>query len=424
MIRNARIIDPSANADFHGDILIESGRIEAVEPVLPVELDALAIDAADKWVFPGLIDMHVHLRIPGGEDSETIETGLRAAIAGGITTVGVMPNTAPPVDSPQMVSDLISAASSLNLACVIPVPCVTRGRAGERLVDFHELHETGATAFSDDGSPVHDSGLLLQALKTVSEFDGVIIEHPEVMELSGGSINQGLIARKLGVSGIPECAETVDVARCLEIAMSFAGHLHLTHLSVPRSIELVRSDCFQSAEVTVDVTPHHLILDENAILEHESQAKMNPPLRSCESRSRLLALVKKGMVDAIASDHAPHAMILKHKSLKDAAFGITGLETLLPLVIEVLYTESGMPLLQILSLLTKGPARILRIPEPGLAVGDKADIVLYNPNIEYSLCETGTFSKSENTPFFHRKLKGRVAAVWMGRLIYRDDQFA
>ncbi len=412
------------NADFHGDILIESGRIEAVEPVLPVELDAIAVDAADKWVFPGLVDLHVHLRIPGGEDSETIETGLKAAIAGGVTTVGAMPNTDPPIDSPQRVSDLISAASRLDLARVIPVPCVTRGRAGERLVDFHKLHEAGVAAFSDDGSPVHDSGLLLQAMKTVSEFDGVIIEHPEVMELSGGSINQGVIAGKLGISGIPDCAETVDVARCLEIANSCPGHLHLTHLSVPRSIELVRSDCFQSARVTVDVTPHHLILDETAVLEHESMAKMNPPLRTCESRSRLLALVKSGMVDAIASDHAPHTMVMKRKSLKDAAFGITGLETLLPLVIEALYTESGMPLLQILSLLTKGPAQILRIPEPGLAVGDKTDIVLYNPDIEYSLCETGTFSKSKNTPFFHRKLKGRVEAVWMERLIYRDGQFA
>ncbi|MCK4505550.1 MAG: dihydroorotase [Candidatus Aegiribacteria sp.] len=412
------------NADFHGDILIESGRIEAVGPGLPVELDAISVDAAGKWVFPGLVDMHVHLRVPGGEDSETIETGLKAAIAGGVTTVGAMPNTTPPIDSPQIVSDLISAASSLDLARCIPVPCVTRGRAGEHLVDFHKLHEAGATAFSDDGSPVHDSGLLLQAMETVSEFNGVIIEHPEVAELSGGSINQGLIAGELGIRGIPECAETVDVARCLEIANSCAGHLHLTHLSSPRSIELVRSDCFRSAGVTVDVTPHHLILDETAVLEHESMAKMNPPLRSCESRSGLLAMVKKGMVDAIASDHAPHAMVRKRKSLEDAAFGIIGLETLLPLTIEVLYAESGMPLLQILGLLTKGPARILRIPEPGLTVGDKADIVLYNPDIEYSLHETGIFSKSENTPFLHRKLKGKVEAVWMGRLVYRDGQFA
>ena len=412
------------NTDFHGDILIGNGRIEAVDPGLPVELDAIPINADGKWVFPGLVDMHVHLRVPGGEDSETIETGLKAAIAGGITTVGAMPNTTPPIDSPQIVSDMISAASSLNLARCIPVPCVTRGRAGECLVGFHKLHEAGATAFSDDGGPVHDSGLLLQAMETVSAFNGVIIEHPEVMELSGGSINQGVIAGELGVRGIPECAETVDVARCLEIANNCPGHLHLTHLSSPRSIELVRSDCFRSAEVTVDVTPHHLILDETAVLEHESMAKMNPPLRSFESRSGLLAMVKKGMVDAIASDHAPHAMLKKRKSLEDAAFGIVGLETILPLTIEALHTESGMTLLQILSLLTKGPAGILRIQESGIAVGDKADIVLYNPDIEYSLYETGTFSKSRNTPFFRRILKGKVEAVWKGRLVYRDGQFA
>lgn len=396
--------------------------IEAACPGLQQQLDAIEIDGTGKWVFPGLVDMHVHLREPGGEDSETVVTGLKAAIAGGITTVGVMPNTSPPMDTPESVLSLKQAAALCGLANVVPVPCVTRGRSGRELVSFHDLHQIGVSAFTDDGDPVYNSGLLLDALDAVYEFDGVIIEHPEVADLAGGSVNRGAVSRKLGIMGIPCAAETADVARCLEIASNSQGHLHLTHLSLPRSVELTRAECFLSANVTIDVTPHHIALCEDALMEHGTLAKMNPPLRSAEQRRRLAEMVKSGMVDAIASDHAPHARYKKAGSIAEAAFGIIGLETLLPVTLEIL-KGLQMPVLRILHLLTGGPAHILGIPVPGITAGRKADLVLFDPEAEYRLSETGSFSKSVNTPFFERKLKGRVKAVWMGRLVYRDGRF-
>ncbi|MCK5116251.1 MAG: dihydroorotase [Candidatus Aegiribacteria sp.] len=397
--------------------------IEACEPGLPLELDAIEIDGAGKWVFPGLVDMHVHLREPGGEDSETILTGLQAAIAGGITTVGVMPNTSPPMDTPESVLNLKRAAVRCGFANVVPVPCVTRGRAGREPVCFHDLRQVGAIAFTDDGDPVHDSGLLLDALDAVYKFDGVIIEHPEVTDLAGGSVNMGSVSEKLGLKGIPCAAETADVARCMEIASNSHGHLHLTHLSLPRSVELARAECFHSADVTIDVTPHHIALCEDALMEHGTHAKMNPPLRSPEHRKNLAEMVKSGMVDAIASDHAPHAPCRKTGSIEEAAFGIVGLETLLPVSLEIL-RGLQMPVIRILHLLTCGPARILGIPAPSLEAGRKADLVLFDPEAEYRLSETGSFSKSINTPFFGRKLQGRVEAVWIGSVVYRDGEFA
>ena len=397
--------------------------IEASERGLPLQLDAIEIDGTGKWVFPGLVDMHVHLREPGGEDSETIVTGLKAAIAGGITTVGVMPNTSPPMDTPESVLSLMRAAERCGFANVVPVPCVSRGRSGREPVNFNDFHQIGVSAFTDDGDPVHNSGLLLDALNAVYEFDGVIIEHPEVTDLAGGPVSNGAVSRKLGLRGIPCAAETADVARCMEIASNSHGHIHLTHLSLPRSVALARAECFHSADVTIDVTPHHIALCENALIEHGTLAKMNPPLRSAQQRKSLAEMVKAGMVDAIASDHAPHAPYKKAGSIEDAAFGIVGLETLLPVTLEIL-RDLQMPVIRILHLLTCGPARILGIPAPALEIGSIADLILFDPEVEYRLSETGSFSKSVNTPFFERKLLGRVEAVWMGSVVYRDGEFA
>jgi dihydroorotase len=366
--------------------------------------------------------MHVHLREPGNEVSETIESGLKAAVAGGITTVAVMPNTQPPMDTPGRVLNLLETASRIGLAAVVPVPCVTAGRTGKEPVRFKELFKTGASVFTDDGDPVFDSGILMNALNAVYEFNGVIMEHPEVLDFAGGSVNRGPISRKLDVKGIPSVSETADVARCMEIASNSKGHLHLTHLSLPRSIELVRAECFRTAEVTVDVTPHHIALCEDDLLEHGSMAKMNPPLRSRELREQLALMVKSGMVDAIASDHAPHESSRKEGPISDAAFGIAGLETMLPITLEIL-TGLEMPLLKILHLLTKGPAGILGLPVPSLSPGGRADFILFDPEAEYRLSCQGSYSRSVNSPFYNRKLKGKAEAVWIGRLVYRDGEF-
>lgn len=380
------------------------------------------IDGTGMWLFPGLIDMHVHLREPGDEESETVETGLKAAVAGGITTVGVMPNTDPPMDDVRSVRRLKELADKSGLADVIPVPSVTRRRAGRELVDFEALHSEGASVFTDDGDPVRDPALLLKALESVSRFNGVIMEHPETTELSGCSVNRGAVSKGLGLPGIPALAETVDVSRCLEVAAGSEGRLHLTHLSLPRSVRLAKAAVFSRADVTLDVTPHHIALDETALLEHGSLAKMNPPLRGEEQRKELAEMVCSGLVDAVVSDHAPHCESKKDGALFEAAFGITGMETLLPVTLEVLI-KLGMPVLEILRLLTTGPAGILDIPEPSLEEGAKADLVLFDPDETYTLQSSGTFSRSRNTPFMKRELRGRVKAVWKERLVYRDGQF-
>ena len=382
----------------------------------------MEIDGTGMWLFPGLIDMHVHLREPGDEESETVETGLRAAVAGGITTVGVMPNTDPPMDDVRSVRRLKELAERADLARVIPVPSVTKGRAGKELVDFPALHDEGVSVFTDDGDPVRDPSLLLEAMKAAAEFDGVIMEHPETTELSGCSVNRGAISRKLELPGIPALAETLDVARCLEMAAGSGGRLHLTHLSLPRSIRLARADVFSAAHVTVDVTPHHIALNETALLEQGCLAKMNPPLRGEEQRRELAEMVHAGLVNAVASDHAPHCASKKAGSLTASSFGITGLETLLPVTLEVLQ-QLDMPVLDILRLLTAGPAGVLGVPEPSIREGSRADLVLFDPEEVYTLRGAGTFSGSANTPFMGRELRGRVRGVWKEKLIYRDGYF-
>lgn len=413
------MLDPRSGTDITGDVLIMDGRLAEAPPGLSCPEGTLRLDGRGKWLFPGLTDMHVHLREPGDEASETLETGLRAALAGGITTVGVMPNTDPPMDSPEQVERLLLASEGLGLARTVPVPCVTRGRGGRELVDIPALCGMGVRAFSDDGDPVGNSSVLLEALDRVSRYDGVIIEHPEDKTLSGGCVNLGTLSRELGVDGIPQVSETADVARSLEIAGSSDGRLHLTHLSLPRSVQLARAGCFRRANVTVDVTPHHMVLGEDALRKWGTMAKMNPPLREESHRRRLVEMVAEGLVDAVASDHAPHARRGKDLPMESAAFGITGLETLLPLTLEVLSNE-GVPPLSILGLLTTGPSRVLGLDRKGLQPGAPADCVLFDPDEEYTIEDRGSASLSMNTPFLSRRLRGRVKAVWMERLVYRE----
>jgi dihydroorotase len=426
MLRGARILDPLTGLDLTGDVIVDSGRPGPPAPSLPQDLDAIEVDCRGRWLFPGLVDMHAHLRVPGGEQSETLETGLRAAIAGGVTRVGMMPNTSPSLDSPDRIVRLMEEADSLGLARGVPIPCVTEGRSGRKLADLRALHGAGACAFSDDGSPVWDSALLADALRQTARFGGVIIEHPENPGLSGGAVNLGRISSMLGVAGIPEEAETSDVERCLSILESVGGRLHLTHLSSPRSVRLAVAAAGRIRGISFDVTPHHLALDEDAVLEHGTLAKMNPPLRSPSSRIELIGelLSAKGVDWCIASDHAPHHASMKARPMEEAAFGITGLETLLPISLEVLHRGAGMDLLKLLGRLTLVPARILGIPEPSLRHDRPAEMVLFDPGLEYTPAEVGSFSKSSNTPFLNTKLSGRTQAVWMdGRLIYRDGAF-
>jgi dihydroorotase len=423
VLRSVRVLDPSAGSDRTADVLIENGALAAVCPQLAAPGDAEEVDAAGLWLFPGLIDMHVHFRDPGDGVSETLESGLKAAVAGGMTTVAMMPNTDPPLDSPGLVRDLLERSRSLGLAEAKVVACVTRGREGLVPVDFEALHEAGAAAFSDDGSPVADVSVFREALSRTAALGSVLIEHPEDTALSAsGVVNAGPAADALAVCGIPGESETAWVARCLEAMDGSDGRLHLTHLSCPESVRLAKAAAESGMQVTCDVTPHHLALPDSAVLEFGADAKMNPPLRSEESRRRLLELVASGAVTAIASDHAPHCAGRKTGGIEGAAFGITGLETMLPLSLELLSGE-GMTPLSVISLLTTGPASVLGMDPPSMDPDTAGPLVLFDPQEEYRLAEAGTFSQSANTPFLRRLLRGRVRAVWKGRLIYREGSF-
>jgi dihydroorotase len=425
VLRGVRLLDPAAGTDSTRDVLITDGVIAAVEVSLPAGIDAGIIDCRSLWAFPGLVDMHVHLRVPGDGRSETMGSALRAAVAGGVTRLAAMPNTSPPVDTPELVRSLAAESAAAGLCRVLPVACVTRGRAGLELADLDSLRAAGAVAFSDDGSSVRDSSILLSALRMSAVLGCPVIQHPEDPALSAGApVNLGRVSEALGLRGSPECAETADIARSAEIALWSGGRLHLTHVSTPRGLSLVHSAASSGALVTCDVTPHHLALDESEVLSVGPAAKMNPPLRSSDSRTGLVRMTSSGWADAVASDHAPHHEGLKNLPLEKAASGITGLETLLPLTLEILCGEGGMSPLAALGLLSRGPAEVLGIPFPGVRPGSPADLVLFDPAAVYSLSETGTFSMSRNTPFLSRKLTGRVRSVWIGEMVYRDGVFA
>ncbi len=426
LIRDVRILDPATATDAVGHIVLEDGRIDSVSTGGAPGGCPREIDASGQWVFPGLVDMHVHLRQPGGDDAETLESGLRAAVAGGVTTVGMMPNTDPPLDSEEVLAPVLDKARLLDLARVCPIPCVSLGRQGREPVDFEALHGLGATAFSDDGGPVWNGALLREALCRTAAFGGMVVEHPELSTLTGGGcLDEGAAAEKLEVGTMPCQAETGDVARCLEVARGTGGRLHLTHLSCPRSVALV--DAARTGEsgfsATCDVTPHHLALNSSEALAVGTLAKMSPPLRSEEMRQSLVRHVSRDRVDCVASDHAPHAASRKSLPMAQAAFGITGLETLLPVSLAVLGGEGMMTPLAVVSLICTAPARLLGLDPPRLEAGVKADLVLFDPDREYTLSEVGSFSKSMNTPFMDRVLHGRVRAVWRGRLLYMDGGF-
>lgn len=419
------MLDPATGHDSPGDVLIRNGLVEAAFGFVDGPVDAEVIDGTGLWLFPGLIDMHVHLRVPGDEESETLATGLRAAVAGGITRVAAMPNTRPPLDSPGLISSLMEDARRLRLARVLPVACATVGRQGRTIADLNALRLAGAAGFSDDGSPVRDSEVLALALRTCEDLGCPLIEHPEDEALSGaGRLNAGGVARAEGDPGIPEEAEVSDVSRCISLLRSHGGRLHLTHLSSPRSLEIASQAAEEGLHVTSDVTPHHLLLDETEVTRQGALAVMNPPLRDAASRERLLGLVRSGHADAIASDHAPHCDIRKSGGPCSAAFGITGLETLLPLALEALLPGGEGSPLDALGMLTTGPCRALGISPPALRAGQTAELVLFDPDEIYTLEKAGTFSLSRNTPFLTRPLRGRVKAVWIERLVYREGRFA
>lgn len=425
VIYGGTVIDPANDLEAARDLLIEDGLVRGVEtPGSFATIGDLGIDAHGLIVAPGLIDLHVHLREPGYEYKETVLTGTRAAVAGGFTTVACMANTNPVNDSGAVTRYIIERAQAANLARVLPVGALSKGLKGEELAEIGEMVAEGAVAISDDGRPVMDTNLMRRALEYCSMFHVPVSVHEEDLHLAaGGMMNEGPTALRLGLRGMPNAAEDVMVARDLALARLTGGRLHIAHVSTRGSVTLIRQAKEEGLTVTAEVAPHHFTLTEEAVEGYNTNAKMNPPLRLTADVEALKEGLRDGTLDAIATDHAPHHRDEKEVEFDQAAYGVVGLETALPLTLRLV--ETGVfSLSEALRKLTINPARILGLPYGTLSVGAPADVMLFDPTCRWRL-ETGSMhSKSKNTPFGGWELIGKAIVTMVGGRIVYDGREA
>jgi dihydroorotase len=411
LLRGGRVIDPAQQRDETADVLLRDGKVVAVGPSLDAPDDARVLDAAGLVVAPGLIDLHVHLREPGQEHKETIATGARAAAAGGFTAVCAMPNTDPPVDDPAAVGYVRAAGLRAGAARVYPVGAVSVAQKGERLAEIGEMMEAGAVAISDDGRPVATAGLMRLALEYAATFGIPVASHCEDLTLSrGGSMNEGIVSARLGLTGIPNAAEDVGIARDLLLAELTGGRLHVQHVSTRGGVAMIRAAKERGIAVTAEATPHHFTLTDAAVDGYRTEAKVNPPLREEEDRAAVIQGVADGTLDVIATDHAPHHYDEKEQAFDDAPFGLVGLETALALGLTQLVERGVIDLPTLILRMSTAPARAFRLPGGTLQDGAPADVTVFDPAWEWTVDPAKFLSKSRNTPFAGRTLRGR--AVW------------
>lgn len=422
LIRGGRVVDPASGLDAKRDVLLRDGKIAAIEnPGRIRAADADVFDAKGLVVAPGLVDIHVHLREPGQGYKETIATGTAAAAAGGVTSVCAMPNTVPVNDSPE-VTRWMQAAERCASARVFPIGAATRGSMGEALTDYAALKDAGAVAVTDDGKPILDDGIMLEALRAAAALDLPVIQHAEDTRLTGGcSMNAGVLAFRLGLRGMSVEAESDLVERDLNLLKRVKrGHLHVAHLSTKKALDAVRAARRAGLHVTCEVTPHHFALTEDRVGLYDTNAKMNPPLRAESDRAAMIEGLLDGTLDAIATDHAPHAAHEKEQEFDRAPNGITGLETALGLAISILHVRHKMPLLDVLALLSSRPAQALGLQRGTLAAGAAGDLVVFDPAEQWVFQAADSRSKSKNTPFDGWELQGRVRlTVSEGRVVFR-----
>ncbi|MFQ5898811.1 MAG: dihydroorotase [Candidatus Methylomirabilia bacterium] len=400
LIRNGRVIDPASGLDAVQSVLVQDGAIVALGPALAIPEGTPTIDAEGKVVCPGFIDLHTHLREPGYEYKETIRTGTCAAAAGGFTAVCAMANTGPVNDNRAVTDYVLAKARVEGVVRVYPIGAVTRGIVGEQPAEWGELAEAGCVAFSDDGKPVMSAGLLRRAMEYLLPFGTPIISHAEELALSaGGVMHEGVVSTELGLAGIPGAAEEVMVGRDIVLAELTGAPVHFAHLSTAGGVRLVREAKARAIRVTAEVTPHHLVLTDEAVRNYDPNAKMNPPLRAKHDREALLEGLADGTIDAIATDHAPHALAEKEGEFDRAAFGIVGLETAASLLMDRLVRPGLLDLTTLIARLTIGPARAFGLAGGTLAVGSPADITILDPGRELTIDPGRFYSRSRNTPF-------------------------
>lgn len=412
LIRNGRVIDPRHGIDRVTNLLLRDGKVAGLDAADGAQT---VIEAAGKIVSPGLIDMHVHLRQPGREEDETIRSGTAAALAGGFTSIACVPNTDPPIDTQGTVQFVLSLAARADNCNVFVIACVSRNREGKELSDMGLLAEAGAVGFSDDGSPVHDPELMRRAFEYSLMFDKPVMNHCEIRELAQhGVMHEGTVSMVLGLPGIPAAAEDVMVSRDIALAEATGGRLHIMHVSTAGSVEAIRRAKRRGVRVTAEVSPHHFSLTDESLRSFDSNFKMNPPLRGREHLEACIAGLIDGTIDAIATDHAPHAKEKKMQELDLAPFGIVGLETSLGLVGTKLIEPGHLDWPTALAKMTCNPAQILGLNKGTLAPGADADVTIIDPDVQWAVDPAEFRSKSTNTPFTGWTLRSRAEVVIVG----------
>ncbi|MBP7829210.1 MAG: dihydroorotase [Kiritimatiellae bacterium] len=413
LLRGARRLDPVRGLDETGDVFIVDGRLAEVPAQTPDGTEI--IEARGLAVAPGFIDLHVHLREPGGEDAETIETGCRAAARGGFTAVVAMPNTRPPLDTPELVAAQIRRAAEVGLCRVLPSACITSGRAGGALAPLAELAAAGACAFTDDGSTVADEDLMRRAMEQAAALARPILDHAQdSAREQEGVLHEGAWSARWGLPGIPSEAEVAVVERDIRLAWETECRVHIQHVSAAGSVEALRRALAAGWPVTGEATPHHLALADADVRPDDACWKMNPPLRSESDRAALVRAVEEGTLSVLATDHAPHTAAAKARGFLEAPFGVIGLETAVGVTYTELVIRGRMSALDWVRRWTVGPARVLGLAEPSLAPGAPADLVLLDLESEWIIRAEAFASKSRNTPFEGRRVRGRAARTFLG----------
>ncbi|TET15732.1 MAG: dihydroorotase [Actinobacteria bacterium] len=420
LIKSGMVIDPEKGKEFVSDIYIKNGIVARIkENIKAVGNDTVKIDAKGCIVCPGFVDMHVHLRDPGFEDEETIESGALSAVKGGITTVACMPNTSPPIDSESMVKYILEKSQSA--ACkVLPVAAMTRGLKGTDITDMGLLAEAGAVGFSDDGRCISDSRLMYEVMRYSTQFGLPLVLHEEDCYVSGGGlVNEGCYSAMLGLDGISSLSDDVIIARDIILAGRSRAKIHITHVSTRGGVEMIKKAREGGLDITCDVTPHHLFFNDSYLASFNTNLKVKPPIRSEEDRLALIEGVKGGVIDAIASDHAPHLDTEKNTTFRLAEFGTIGLETLFSAAFSKLCREEKISLLKLISLITTSPAKILGIDAGKIEMGKTANIAVIDTEAEEEVKKEDFVSKSKNSAFIGQKLWGKViCTISGGELVY------